>query len=146
GLGGIAGLRLALAVLPGQLLVGLFRCRPGPLGPALRLPQGAAALAEGMKVIQLVADYLLLFLPKAFVDACQAVGQTCAAVAHQMLQGRELLEFLGPFFTVATGGQAAAQPALALRLNNHEDGLLPEEDLVGGPLACAGSGLLIQDL
>src|SRR5215218_2769190 len=135
GLSGIAGQRLPLAVLPGHFPVGFFRLTPRPLRLALRFSQGATALAEGVKVIQLLADRLPLLVPPSLVDAGQAVLQTRAAVADEVLQRGQSLQFFGPLLAVTAWGKATAQPAVALGLNHHEYGLLAEEDLVGTGLA-----------
>jgi hypothetical protein len=114
----------------------------------LRFSQGTAALAQGVEVIQLVADRSLLlavfFLPLG-VDAGQAVLDAQSAVADEVLEVGQLPEFLGPLFAVAAGAEPARKPALTLRFDDHQDGLLPKEDLVGGGLADSGSGLFVED-
>jgi hypothetical protein len=145
-LGGVAGPRLPFAVLPGHLLVGLFGGRPGSLRLRLRLPQAAAALAERVEVIQLLGDGLLPFLAALVVDPGQAVLQPLAAVVYQVFQRGQLLQLFGPLLAIATWGQTAAQPAQALRLNDHQDGLLPEEDLIASALACPCPGVLVENL
>jgi len=127
------------------LLVSLFGSRPGALRLRLRFPQGATAFAERVEVIQLVADGLLLFLPPSLVDAGQPALQPLAAVADQVLQRGQLLELFGPLFAVATGGKPTGKPALTLGLNDHENGLLAEEDLVAGALVCPGPSVLIEE-
>jgi hypothetical protein len=79
------------------------------------------------------------------VDAGCAVLQTRAAVADEVLQRGQLLQFFGPLLSVTTWGKPAAQPAVALGLNHHEHGLLSEEDLVGTGLADPRSNVLVED-
>src|SRR5262249_54267501 len=144
-LGGVAGARPALAVLPGDLLVRFFGLAPGALRLGLRLAQGAAALAQGVEVVQLVADGLALVLLAALVDAGEAVLQALAAVADEVLQGGQLPQFLGPLLAVPAGRQPAAQPTLAVWLHHHQHWLLSEEDLITGAVANARPGVLVAD-
>jgi hypothetical protein len=128
------------------LLVGLFGGRPGAFGLRLRFPQGAAALAQGVEVIQLVADRWPLKLFACGVDAGQAVLDAQGAVADEVLEVGQLPQFFGPLFAVAAWTEPARNPALTLGLDDHEHGFASEEDLVGGSLADSGTCLLVEDL
>ena len=139
--------RLAIAVVAGALerLVRLVRLLQGTAGGRRGAAQRRlAAVAQHVEVVVLLGGGRKALPPPRRADLLQSLGQAGAAILGDLLQGGQLGELLGPGHAVAVRDQPAADPAQALRLGHHEDGLAAHEDLVGHGLAHARPGKLVE--